>query len=393
MAAEGASVVGNIATTNGTITTETIGGMGKNATMDYDYFDIGWRAQYILSQPDHSIGLVLSIVSILANIGSLLAVGHLRGGLTAHRRFLISLIVSDIFVGLVVLVTIINFITNPLPLPKFQGDVGARNAAECARWFIKGLHRSSHIISLLNLLAMTLDHYIAIVRPLRYPSIVNSKRTLISIIALWTISFILGFSEVFAGIGVKLEHITYCEFITYFSGYDSIFIVFAIAVLCFITMAFVYAVIYKIVRHHVSIEMADNRKAVVTTLLIIGTFAICFLPETIFQIVMLIIKRHDPNFVRMHHKLFITLLKVNNYLYLLMLLNCLCDAIIYAARMRDVRNGYSRMIERWCPCCMRLRGARGEEYNSYTNGSSSRKTQHSQYTVTEEIDMQTTRML
>ena len=45
------------------------------------------------------------------------------------------------------------------------------------------------LVSLLNLLALAIDHYIAIVKPLHYSSIVTNSRIRVCIVLIWLMSF------------------------------------------------------------------------------------------------------------------------------------------------------------------------------------------------------------
>ena len=124
-----------------------------------------------------------------------------------------------------------------------------------------------------------------------------------------------------------------------------------IAAVCLIVMSVLYCSIYRRVRNRQTpgernTHRADdtrNQRALVTTLLIMGSFIVCWIPGCLFQIVMIIRVRNvgeqiltDPQFIH--------LLRLDKYLLLLLLLNSICDPIIYTVRTSEVQLGYRRMF-------------------------------------------------
>ena len=58
-----------------------------------------YRLQMFLNQPHQIIALLLSIVAIILNFLSLLALSQVQNRTTAHFYFIISLAISDIITG------------------------------------------------------------------------------------------------------------------------------------------------------------------------------------------------------------------------------------------------------------------------------------------------------
>ena len=47
-------------------------------------------------------------------------------------------------------------------------------------------------VTLLNLMGMALDHFIAIIRPLHYPTLMSGRRANATIVAFWVVALVLG---------------------------------------------------------------------------------------------------------------------------------------------------------------------------------------------------------
>lgn len=140
----------------------------------------------------------------------------------------------------------------------------------------------------------------------------------------------------------------YCEYIMY-DNFHAEYLVFCVTLICLCVIVYIYSRIYFEVKRiqtrtpSFPDETIQNRKAMVTTLLIIGTFSICWLPNCIFQIFMIAKIHYDNSQV---HELFSMYLLISKYLYILILTNCLFDPIIYAIRLRIVQKGYKRFLQK-----------------------------------------------
>ena len=140
-------------------------------------------------------------------------------------------------------------------------------------------------IILLSLMAMAINHYIAIIQPFQLQILLNRSRTNIMIFVLWGIAAIAGFSNYFSPIGELDEYFTwkykfnYCKFI-WLTKYQEEFLTFAITALCLIAMLFIYLRILFEVRNKSSQAImskgsSTNKKAVIITFLILAYFIVC----------------------------------------------------------------------------------------------------------------------
>ncbi len=92
-------------------------------------------------------------------------------------------------------------------------------------------------------------------------------------------------------------------------------------------------------------ELGKIKRALFTTLIILSLFMLCWLPMFTLEIALLIQVEINPLAIE---KLFFFLLKADQHLYNLLLLNSFLDPIIFLIRVPDVRLGCLRMFfGRW----------------------------------------------
>ena len=322
-----------------------------------DFHDIQIRAEYFLSQPYYIIALVLSMAAIFANVTSLAAIYQIRKVMNSHFRILVSLIASDLLVDISAVAHIVNSIIHPLLAPG-SGEWNERLASRCTYMAIKALNTTGLNITLLNLMAMAIDHYIAILRPFKLHSLLNRRRTILMIVIMWVIAFLSGFSDFFSPLQTmstdnsNTSYLNFCELV-WVSAYQEEYTTFAIVIIGFISMLYMYLLIYCEVKGKTLDDTYDckshrNKRALVTTLLILGTFIFCWLPICIFSVVLIIITKVSvsPEILQFAYPI---LEQVDKYLYDLMLLNTLLDPIIYAIRMNEVRRGYRLLLSHCIP--------------------------------------------
>lgn len=307
------------------------------------------QAEKILQQPEYVVMLILCVFALIANIISIIATCHVKHSLTTHLKLIINLGVSDILIVFSILILIMNKIFNT-PLPIAITEPSERLLNSCFYATVNSTYIMSFLIALSNLLAMAMDHYIAIMMPLRYPRILSKRRGYLLIGVLWLLAALGGFSNFIIGaVGYKPQKVfNFCEYIMY-DNYHAEFLIFGVTIICLFGIVFIYTRIYFEVKkiqaktRHVPNYTLHNNKAIITTLVIIGTFIICWLPNCIFQITM-IAQIHLNN--KVVYKLFDTFLLISKYLHILQLTNCIIDPIIYAVRLKIVKTGYRNFLKR-----------------------------------------------
>lgn len=320
--------------------------------IELNKYDLKVQLNELLHSPIKMTALTLSLICILSNLLSAAAIKQTpsRIGSKAHFMLICSLTLSDALVGFSVALHMLEKVLKPTNL----------NSREISRVFhctfisIKALNNTSFVISLLNLVAMAIDHYLAILKPLHHPSLLTTRRTVVIICMLWIFSFIAGFSDFFTPFLINPHYsggLNYCNRV-FLNKYNEEYLVFTIAFGALGLMAFVYVRIYLKVRQRHRMPLfkdtteairASHQRALITTLLILGTFIITWLPLCLFEVVLIIYVSIDPGYLRAHTELLQRLTYANEVLYDLLLMNTIADPLIYAIRVPEVRLGYSRL--------------------------------------------------
>lgn len=125
------------------------------------------------------LSYVLSSIAILANIGSIVAILKIRKKLNANLRLILNLSIVDTTVAICLSVEMRKV------LPQLQ----------CPHIILRCVRMSAHCLTLLNLIALALDHYYAIVKTLHYRAVMNVTRINWGIVIMWSLSLLLGFSK------------------------------------------------------------------------------------------------------------------------------------------------------------------------------------------------------
>ena len=293
------------------------------------------------------ISVTLSILGIIGTSTVLLALGKLRGKFSPHLLLVVNLTISDLMVCLLV---IANRLDHDM-LNNVAYNIVRSNG--CYRNIVYG--KGFRICTFLHLLAMAMDHYIAIVRPMSYRRFVTRRKTIVLIMLIWVISGVLHFTQFYATLSYLDPEVAFC--ITYAKIRKSLpliqYIYICMIAVGTILMMYVYIRVFHEARKCLQYtpQLRESRAkhikqdwyAAITSLLILGTFLLCYLPYTFSQTL-----KHIPALKHhLHH-----LHAVHPYMASLRVLNSVCDPVIYALRLSKVREGL-RSVRR-CVCSRQL---------------------------------------
>lgn len=306
----------------------------------------------VSSEAQVIVMLILCMVALILNCFAICATYHIPNKLTTHSKLIISLALSDILIVLSVFAHQISKILHK-DINPFTATAGERKCLSCSFAFISSLNITAHLISLLNLLMMAADHYLAIIKPYQYAFLLNKRNGIIIIIAMWVAAFIGGFINFLSGLGSfdsEKSQMNYCEYIMY-NDFQGDYLVIACTFICLLSIMFIYCRIYHEVRKMnrrltlLTFNKEHNAKTLFTTMLIIGTFMICWIPLFTFQTILLVQVHLDRAAVMKTLK---ALIIANKYLYALLIFNSICDPIIYAVRLKEVQLGYKQFWKSLC---------------------------------------------
>lgn len=210
---------------------------GTDDSFDYSIDDIELLSLFSGSRQTlpRRIADSLSVVAILANAGSLLAVSHAPGRVSVNLRLIVSLSLSDMLIAVSALAM------NHWP----QSSSTEWDA--CLAVSSRSLQNASHIVSLLNLLGLAIDHYLAICRPLEYQARLRPHVAVTMIVAFWLGSLLIGYSDMFYPFGDCSHFLipnTYCRRV-WCSTYDSEYVSIPLAVFILLSMMIMYSLIYR----------------------------------------------------------------------------------------------------------------------------------------------------
>ncbi|XP_070540266.1 histamine H2 receptor-like [Ptychodera flava] len=237
------------------------------------------------------IGIVIvaiTLATILGNVLVCLAAVVNRKLRTVTNFFVVSLAVSDMLVGLLVLpLSAIYEIRREWPF----------GVVLCNIWISMDVLLCT--VSILNLFAISLDRYIAITRPMRYQAIMTTSKASIALVLIWSVSFLVSFLPIHMGWNTldgtvqNVENPSACNFDVSSSTYVLIDGLGTFFIPLFV-MLFTYFRIFRIAReqakricnlprmydvnHAARANNVDEHKATKTLAVVLGAFTICWVP-------------------------------------------------------------------------------------------------------------------
>ena len=255
----------------------------------------------------------LCYATIMLNIITIYALRKTTSLPKPFKTLLLNLALSDLSVGLV---------GQPLYLVylevKLQCNLSNRPILVASTRAILNIF---YLSSFCGVMALSVDRFFAIQKPLRYQNLVTHKRVAIALTAIWSLSVVLGLSFAFA-----------------FPGKITIVIILIIEFVCFVATTWSSYKIYITARQHsIQIQCQTGihrgmlnavtvRKSAQGTLFIYVAFWSCYLPH-------FILTGH-----LIHAGRTMILSTLNEFFRTLVLLNCCLNPVIYCWRIRNIRH-------------------------------------------------------
>ncbi|XP_060601446.1 histamine H2 receptor-like [Ruditapes philippinarum] len=305
------------------------------------------RASEIFTNPIEVTSFIICVLGLIANCLSIIATIHIPHGQSTHSKLIISLGVSDSLILIAILLHNLMYIFT-------SWDA-------CTKLTKRLILDTALLATLINLFVMAIDHNLAIMKPLHYRRFMSKFRGNCLIIFIWVFSLIMGLTEVIVGLVTKGQMKQPFCIVVSNDEFDIELIIIGVIFFVLLAIVVIYVRIYTLVKQLMNRDRMMHQdemhsyKAIVTTLLIIGTFTLFWAPDGIFQVYMYIKLKTDRFYVYMNVKRFTT---INDILFLLLQFNSLADPLIYAIRLREVQRGYKVVFYKLFP---RYRSSLNEE--------------------------------
>uniref|UniRef100_H2TNF3 Histamine H2 receptor n=1 Tax=Takifugu rubripes TaxID=31033 RepID=H2TNF3_TAKRU len=283
--------------------------------------------------PNHTVvlGVLLSLIILLTvggNVLVCLAVCASRRLRCLTNCFIVSLAATDLLLGLLVLpFSALLQLSDDWPLgPVFCNFYISMDVMLCTA-------------SILTLLVISVDRYLAVTMPLRYASLVLPWRVAVAMASVWTVSLAVSFLPIQMGWNTvngtvqnqgpgHPERKCHFELNRPYVLTDSL-LTFYIPLLA---MCWTYFRILLIARTQAKRIIRTQHKATVTLAALIGAFIVCWLPYFILFTVLGLKEHPDPS-------------SVPEYSIVLWLgyANSALNPILYGALNKDFRSAYTRL--------------------------------------------------
>lgn len=314
-------------------------------TIKKKQIDLLMQKLYLYSIPPL---LLFCLATVIVNTIIVISVRWIRRPLSPTLSFSVSLAAADAYASLVVG---IGLVINSL-LPVGLGIPPGRNDA-CYALTLEAFRLGGIIVTVAHLTALAINHYIGILRPLHYASTMTPRTTLICIILLWIlpILFFFGYFSLIEGQAFRSLLCKNYQFLL-LKKFRIMFSILFFGPL--LIMGIIYIHIFIIVRRHQasrlrfqnSQQLARSVKAIKTTVLILGTYIIGWMPAVLLY--SLVCADCIYSFTAANRVTMFSLYTTCNFLYIL---KTFVDPIIYAARMHEIKMALKRMKMYCCRCC------------------------------------------
>ena len=304
------------------------------------------------------LSIVIVILIIMGNTLVLLATWRERSLHQPNKYFIASLAVADLLVGIFI-GTVKVYGQNP------DDAESLRDMSIHLCRFTVWIDTLAATASVYTLMFISFDRYLKISRPLQYRSKMTTSKSLKIIFIIWLIS--AAFATYAAtpdsgSIGFLANSDVFCPDVYYsgneskFKGYNTflyISVIFLPAIFILIMYARIFVVAHKRQRMLRNGELGEtstgqNQRSVLRhdlkivrmLLIVVGVFFFCWLPLSIASL----LEIYNPNIFDDWHLTTIGI--YSGAIYLLPLINSLCNPIIYACLDQTYREAFKHLFQK-----------------------------------------------
>uniref|UniRef100_A0A1B6D5L0 G-protein coupled receptors family 1 profile domain-containing protein n=1 Tax=Clastoptera arizonana TaxID=38151 RepID=A0A1B6D5L0_9HEMI len=299
-----------------------------------------------------SILIILCVISIAVNIVILTSALWIRGRVSSTLHISLSLAGADTFTLFMLALHLLMNSLMPVGLKVnyFRSNV-------CFLLFIESLRLGGIMTTMLHLLALAGHHYIGILLPLHHLTYLTPRTIHYAALFLWLLpsAFFLIYFSTLDNDGFNPPNCT-IRFMTkkkFRSDFSMMFFT------CLLLLIFIYVHIITLVRRHQESRekyrsnsqnggrSKVNEKALLTTLLILGSIIVGWLPAVIF----FYLSCDDGCMYKVEWKDKRAQIIVSAVIQALIICKNASNTYIYAFRMREIKTAISKMRAQLLPCC------------------------------------------
>ena len=252
---------------------------------------------------DH-IWQVVQLIAVIWNVLLLVVLCRLKSQRRSYFTLVKSLTVADLLLPLL-------FYMFSLYLNSDQ-IMGQRDVID----IMVMVHRYSSCVILIHLMCLAAEHFVAIMKPLRYEEWCRCRYIICRLVLSWALPFLF---IILRKICTNDKHFIFLP---------------GLIIMCFLTMLVVYILILFEVRKQQRFENSQsnhaqkNYRALVTTILNVATFFLCWMPVAVIQIWSVIgVDIFENPYIVIFFETGSNLICVNS----------ICDALIYSIRLTEVK--------------------------------------------------------
>ncbi|XP_035217098.1 adrenocorticotropic hormone receptor-like [Stegodyphus dumicola] len=289
--------------------------------------------------------LTACILSLVFNLIIVYSVRWLRKSLSPTLYLSLSLAVADAYASLVLGV---GLVVNSL-LPTVYGvDLGPFNA--CYLLVLEAFRLGGIVVAVLHLLALAINHYVGILRPLHYASTVTRRTVMWAMAAMWILPVVvfLAYFSLVPNDGFRSFQCSSYDFLLRIPFRVTVSVLFFVPL---ILMSIMYVHMFIVVKRHQrgvlqlpsSRQLHKSVKAIITTLLILGTYVLGWMPAVLYFILTCL--DCPVPFTEIHLWVRVPVGIITNSM---IVIKSFVDPIIYVVRMPEIKGAMRSIFRTRC---------------------------------------------
>lgn len=289
--------------------------------------------------------LTACILSLLFNIVIVFSVRWVRKSLSPTLYLSLSLAVADAYASLVLG---LGLVVNSLLPIVYEINMGPFNA--CFALVLEAFRLGGVVVAVLHLLALAINHYVGILRPLHYAATVTKRTVFWMIGAMWLLPvvFFLAYFSLVPEDGFQSRYCSSYEFLLRIPFRATVSVLFFVPL---VLMSVMYMHMFVVVKRHQrgvlqlpsSRQLHKSVKAIITTLLILGTYLLGWMPAVLYFI-LTCLDCLVP-FTQIH--LWVRV-PVGIFINSMIVIKSFVDPIIYVVRMPEIKGAMRNLYKTRC---------------------------------------------